>query len=56
MVWASVWGHVEIIELLIAVGAELSIQDCNGNTALMWADHYGHSEVAELLKEAGAKE
>ncbi|MHC4088460.1 MAG: ankyrin repeat domain-containing protein [Planctomycetota bacterium] len=42
--------------MLIARGADLSIRDRGGRTALRWAKHGRHKEIVELLQEHGAEE
>ncbi len=54
LMWASTGGYIEIIESLIAGGAQLDMKDGYGNTALMHAVSYGHIKVAKILMEAGA--
>jgi hypothetical protein len=47
-------GHVEIVRLLLAAGADPSATDEIDATALMWASPHGHVEVVRLLLAAGA--
>ena len=47
-------GHKEIVELLIAKGAEVNTKDMNGVTPLYSAAGKGHREIAELLISKGA--
>jgi len=42
------------VEILIAVGADLNVQDSSGWTALMGATSDGQVEIAKLLINAGA--
>ena len=39
---ASWYGHKEIVEILLDAGADVNIQDNNGNTALIFALKYGY--------------
>jgi len=52
---ASMDGHPEIVQALLAKGAEVNAKDKNGETALMMASKRGQREVMELLIKAGAK-
>ena len=45
---------IEVIQLLLAKGAQLQDADDRGRTALMIAAERGHTEVAVLLLAAGA--
>jgi serine/threonine-protein phosphatase 6 regulatory ankyrin repeat subunit B len=51
--WASSYGHQEIVELLLNRGAKMNQAGSNGHTPLMWAIH--HEEIVELLLNRGAK-
>jgi ankyrin repeat protein len=48
-------GHKEVVEQLVAKGADMNAQDNEGNTALSLASQRGHTAVVELLKAKGAK-
>ena len=45
-------GHKEVIELLIAKGADMNAKDDDGTTPLDMADD---KETADLLRKHGAK-
>ena len=45
----------ELIEPLIAAGADVNAKNNNGDTALMWAARNGYAKVVSLLKQSGAK-
>ncbi|KMQ91742.1 ankyrin repeat domain-containing protein 17, partial [Lasius niger] len=47
-------GHVDIVSLLIAHGADVNAQSTSGNTPLMYGCAGGHEEVVRVLLEAGA--
>ncbi|XP_011496279.1 PREDICTED: ankyrin repeat and KH domain-containing protein 1-like [Ceratosolen solmsi marchali] len=47
-------GHVDIVSLLIAHGADVNAHSTSGNTPLMYACAGGHEEVVRVLLEAGA--
>jgi cyclase len=48
-------GHKEIIELLIAKGADINAKNGMGYTPLDWVMDGGNSEIVELLKSKGAQ-
>lgn len=63
LILASMFGHLEMVKLLLNNGADLtswssdpSFPSRNDRTALMWANTEGHQEVVKMLKEAGAQE
>ncbi|XP_063991505.1 ankyrin repeat domain-containing protein 17 isoform X6 [Diachasmimorpha longicaudata] len=47
-------GHVDIVSLLIAHGADVNAQSTSGNTPLMYGCAGGHEDVVKVLLEAGA--
>ncbi len=47
--------RIGIIRLLIEYGANVNLQDKDGNTALVFASYNGHTEAVKLLLAAGAK-
>jgi len=51
---AAMHGKQELVELLLAHGAEVNAKNHQGCTALVWAVEYEHSEVVQALLEAGA--
>ena len=53
---ATTFGHKEIVELLIAEGANVNAKDENSLTPLDWAIYEDHPEIADLLRKHGAKE
>ena len=44
--------NIDIVELLINEGADLTIQDEKGLTARSWAGRRNHGLIVELLKKA----
>ncbi|KOO33211.1 hypothetical protein Ctob_016545, partial [Chrysochromulina tobinii] len=48
---AAAWGHLAIAKRLLEGGADPTLRDKDGKTALDWARQYGKSEVVALLSE-----
>jgi ankyrin repeat protein len=46
---------MEIVELLIANGADPNAKDIEGETPLNWVEEGKHKETAELLRKHGGK-
>ena len=53
---ASMNGHIKIVQLLLANGADVNLKDSEGDTALDEAELNDNTEIIKLLKSAGAKE
>jgi ankyrin repeat protein len=53
---ASQNGHLEVIQALLAKGAEINAKTDDGRTALDVATAKGHDDVRALLMQAGAKQ
>jgi ankyrin repeat protein len=53
--FAAFAGHKEMVELLIANGAEVNARDMFGMTPLSQAENGGHGDVAALLRQHGAR-
>ena len=53
-VWASKYGHVDVVERLLREGAHVNTKDSDENTALIWASVNGHADVVERLLREGA--
>jgi ankyrin repeat protein len=51
---ASFNGHREVVQALLAKGAQVNAQDSNGVTALILASLQGHIEVVQALLDKGA--
>jgi ankyrin repeat protein len=49
---AAAEGHLEVVKLLIAYGAERSLKDVDGDNAASFAEQSGHTHVAEYLESA----
>ena len=52
--YAAGWGHKEIVELLIAEGADVNAMNGAGQTPLHFAAQEGQKEIVELLIAKGA--
>jgi ankyrin repeat protein len=51
----AAWGgHIDVVDLLIASGADPNARDSNGWTALHWSAWKNHPEVAKVLLKKGA--
>jgi ankyrin repeat protein len=51
---ASMYGHLEVVRLLLDHGADANIQGSSG-TPLQMATTNGHHEIARLLPDHGAQ-
>ena len=49
-------GRIEMVELLIAKGADINATSNIGQTPLALAKAKGHTEISELLRKHDAKE
>ncbi|KAF2005924.1 hypothetical protein P154DRAFT_518168 [Amniculicola lignicola CBS 123094] len=54
LVYASCFGHEEVVETLIAAGANVDQQDKNQWSPLMWAMTNRHKNIVKLLLDHGA--
>ncbi|KAL8903833.1 MAG: hypothetical protein Q9207_003663 [Kuettlingeria erythrocarpa] len=54
IVYASCFGHEEVVLALIEAGADVDKKDRNQWTALMWAMTNRHKHIAKLLLDHGA--
>ncbi len=52
--YASLTGHVEVVKVLLASGADVDLRSYNGFTAPMYASERGQSGIATLLISKGA--
>lgn len=52
--YAAHWGHLRLVELLLAAGAEVDSTTAEGTTPLMVAARRGHEDIARVLLAAGA--
>ena len=53
LLWAADMGHLQVLELLLHSGADMTLVDDNGLTALLWAADRGHVECVKALLDAG---
>lgn len=51
---ASAFGHLEVVNVLLAAGAQIREHNAKGECALQWAVLYGSDTVVRRLIEAGA--
>ena len=49
-------GHLEVVQSLLAKGADPNRHDYTGRTALMWAEWNRKAAVVRLLRRAGVRE
>ncbi|KAL8997779.1 MAG: hypothetical protein Q9169_003028 [Polycauliona sp. 2 TL-2023] len=54
IIYASCFGHEEVVEALINAGANVDRQDRNQWSALMWAMTNRHKNIAKMLLDNGA--
>lgn len=54
LIAASKRGHVQIVQKLLAKGANVNARDAWGQTSLKWAATLGHADVVRALLTAGA--
>ena len=53
---ASGTGHLEIVQALLAKGADVNAKTSTGDTALSMANSEGRQDIVEVLKKAGIEE
>jgi len=54
LIYAATGGHVQVIQMLLGVGADINSTSDNGTTALMMAARNNHLEAVKVLLKAGA--
>ncbi|KAJ1958340.1 hypothetical protein GGI12_004759 [Dipsacomyces acuminosporus] len=54
LICAACFGHAQVIELLLAYGADINSQDKSGWTALMWATTSHNEDLVRVLLDHGA--
>jgi ankyrin repeat protein len=55
LMWAAVYGHQEIAQLLMERGADPKLKDNEGMTASAWAVKNKQDAIAQLLRDAEKK-
>lgn len=55
LIRASMGGNLDIVDALLAAGADPNAQDNNGRTPLIWASLRNHTEVVTTLVKNGAE-
>jgi ankyrin repeat protein len=50
LIWSAKEGHIQNTRVLLAAGADKTIQDRAGKTALSWATERKQSAIIDLLK------
>ncbi len=53
--WACMRAHWDVVEFLIAKGADLNVVGGDGGTQINWAVHHDNVEIIKLMVEKGAK-
>jgi hypothetical protein len=54
LMWASLLGNYECVELLLKHAANVDLRDSMGMTALMFSSMSGHADIIKLLIDHGA--
>ena len=54
LIWAAAEGHAEVVEALVAAGADIRTRLASGFTPLLFAARDGRSDVVRVLLKAGA--
>ena len=54
LMWASLWGQYNVARSLLQQGADYSVVNNDGLTALQLAANSGHVSVVQLLRGFGA--
>lgn len=54
LMMAAIRGDLELVQLFLQHGADASLQDRHGTTALAFAQRKGHARIAELISTAAA--
>jgi ankyrin repeat protein len=56
LIVAAMGGHIQIVAILLAKGADVRVRDMEGWTAMRYARGFGRDDIVELLARAGARE
>eukprot|EP01035_Chromulina_nebulosa_P019414 gene19414-25290_t len=54
LMWSCIWGNYNLANYFIKQGADVSLINERGQTALSLAYNYGHIDIANLLLSYGA--
>lgn len=54
LMWSAIWGKYAMASNLLQRGADYTLVNGNGDTALSLAGKYGHRDIATLLRRYGA--
>ena len=46
---ACQWDDIELVKLLMRLGVDTTVRDCDGMTPFMVADSHGREDILELL-------
>jgi ankyrin repeat protein len=55
LMWAAVYGHADVVRILLDSGADSRLKDEDGVTASAWALKNGRDDLAQLLREEESK-
>ena len=50
--WAAGYGQADAVRVLVDAGADVTLEDDRGMTALTLAEQGGHDAVAQVLRSA----
>ena len=56
LMWAAAEGQPENVKLLLSKGADLTLEDIDGDTAESFAAKASHTTCMEILKDAAGKD
>lgn len=54
LIKASTSGSVDVVKILLNAGADVNLENMQGNTALHSAARFGHADIVSVLIESGA--
>jgi serine/threonine-protein phosphatase 6 regulatory ankyrin repeat subunit B len=54
LMFASLKGHSETVEILLKNGAGVNMKDTHGRSAIMFASLQGHTKTVDMLRSNGA--